>query len=492
MNSYKKIAKSSGLIASAQILKMAFSMVRNKVIAIALGTFGFGIWGLYQTLIEIIYNFSLLGVDKSGVREIAIIESKNKKEINETTQVLQILIWILSIVTFATCLFFSKTISQSLFQSDKYSSGIMIVSVVFLFKGAATCNSTILNGLQLLKPLASSQILGAAIGTCSVITLVYSVGLSGIPYFLLLIAISEWLTSYYFLRKNYKISPNIPFDVFKKKYQIFFKVGFGFFIAAIVAAASTYLARTFLLKEYNLESLGIYQASWNISNLYIGIILSAMGVDFMPRLTKSITQKDKASSLINEQMEFGTLLASFGIAFILIFSKTIITLLYSDAFQEATEIIRWQAFGVFFRVIGFPLSYAIMAKKKSYHYIAVQIIFWVSDYLLLVLISNTLGFKFLGLNYFFSYIIYLLLAGTVTYKLVNFKPSKLLIKIFTISSCFLVLSFIISFLLTGLPHLFAGVLTLIALLLWMNYYFKKYMNINAMSKLNELITSIKK
>ena len=70
-NTYKSILKSSGLIAYVQIFQMALGLVRNKVVALVLGASGFGIWGLFNTFMEMVTTFSTLGIDQSGVRDIA-------------------------------------------------------------------------------------------------------------------------------------------------------------------------------------------------------------------------------------------------------------------------------------------------------------------------------------------------------------------------------------------------------------------------------------
>ena len=66
-NSYKQMAKSSGIVAFVQIFQMLFGLVRNKAIALIVGTSGFGIWSLYHTFLEMTGNFSVFGLDRGGV-----------------------------------------------------------------------------------------------------------------------------------------------------------------------------------------------------------------------------------------------------------------------------------------------------------------------------------------------------------------------------------------------------------------------------------------
>lgn len=98
--------------------------------------------------------------------------------------------------------------------------------------------------------------------------------------------------------------------------------------------------------------------------MYVGMILSAMGVDFMPRIMTYIQNNAKVSDCINEQIELGVLIAGIGILASFVFAPVILNLFYSKEFETGTSIIRWQLIGVLFRVFGFSFGYVITAKRE--------------------------------------------------------------------------------------------------------------------------------
>jgi len=69
--SYKTIVKTTGLIGAVQVFQIVFGLIRNKVLAILVGTHGVGIWGLYKNFTDMATKISMLGLDSSGVRQIA-------------------------------------------------------------------------------------------------------------------------------------------------------------------------------------------------------------------------------------------------------------------------------------------------------------------------------------------------------------------------------------------------------------------------------------
>lgn len=473
MSSYKNIIKTSGLIAIVKVFEIVFRLIRNKFIAVILGTKGFGIWSLYQTYINAVTTFSAFGLDQSGVREI----SKNVDDHVYTAKTIYVFrkaMLLTSSFTSLLSMIFSKEISQSLFNSSEYYLGIIIISFVIFFNTISNGQKSVLIGLRNLKYLAVSQILAAVIGSIATVLLIVIMGLYGIPFGVFCIGLVSLVSTWYFVKKLDIPKTKPQKNEFIQTLKPLLRLGFGFSIAGLFATLSIYLTRVFLSHHFSLEAVGIYQASWTISNMYIGIILTAIGVDFMPRLMGVIDDKEKVARLVNEQMELGLLVSSLAVVFIILFSPFILNIFFSENFIGGTEIIRWQVLGVGMRVLGFPLGHAIMAKNKPLLYLIVQAIFWFSDYLILVIISINYGFSSLGINYFISYTIYLILAWLICYKIINFTPSSLLMKTIFICSSFIGISWITYV----FDSIYIDLLVFILLLSIVNIILKKDMQIS--------------
>jgi len=475
MPSYRTIIKSTGLIASVQIVQIIFGLVRNKVVALLLGAKGFGIWGLYNTYIEMAIAFSTMGLDQSGVRQIS--KSEDSRTISKCIWVFRRTLVLASLFTSILSIVLSKTISKAIFNSEDYYIGVIIVSFVIFFNGISKGQIAILNGLRNLKGLAISQILGAIIGSTLCVSLVYLFGGEGIPFFLLSIGLTAAISTWWFVRRMNLNVVRPSNDEIRKELKQLFSLGLGFSLAGIVAALMTWLSRVFLAQHYDFNAVGIYQASWTISNLYIGMILTAMGVDFMPRIMKLLGKPKELNAVINEQIELGILISSIGVVSILVFSPLILKLLYSSEFTPGVNIIRWQVLGVGLRVVAFPFSYVVMAHNKPRTYVIIQTIFWVTDFLLLVLFSNLFGFDGLGVNYFFSYMLYLFMSFVASYRICKFTFSKLAKKISIISFMFIAFAWLVTQY-AGKYSYMIGVLLIILVSLWISTYLKRYMNIN--------------
>lgn len=476
-SSYGDIARSSGIIGGVQIMKIIFGLIQNKVLALVVGPHGFGIWGMYNTYIEMVTSFSSLGLDASGVRQIA----KNPDDTVSTAKCIWVFkraLFCISLVASVLSMIFSRAISQSLFGTPDYYWGVAIVSIVILLNGIAKGNIAILNGLRHIKKLAVSQILGAFTGAVAAILSVLFLGVEGIPLFLVVIGLTAALSTWWYVRKL-SLQTIVPSRTeAKRELKGLIVMGLGFSLSGAIFTFTAYLSRIFLSSEFDMSAVGIYQASWTISNLYIGTILTAMGVDFMPRLMKVIGDRVQVNQMVTEQLEFGVLLSGIGVLGILIFSPLVLKIFYSSEFMAGAPIIRWQVLGVALRIFGFVFGYAIMAHNRPMLYVFAQGVVFFLDYVLLVVFAKTIGFDGLGINYCLSYLSYLLIGYLACRRLFKFTLSRRLLLITGVEWIAIITVWVITWLIGGVWGIVWGAVCLVVYLFWINYALKRYMNFN--------------
>jgi enterobacterial common antigen flippase len=82
-------------------------------------------------------------------------------------------------------------------------------------------------------------------------------------------------------------------------------------------------------------------------------------------LTAVADNNQKIAHEVNTQTEIGLLLAIPALAFTLVFAPVIIPLFYSGKFDDAIGVLRWAVFGVFGKIVTWPLGYVMYAKGRS-------------------------------------------------------------------------------------------------------------------------------
>ena len=232
-SSYKDIIKSSGLIAYVQVFQMFFGLLRNKAIALILGASGFGIWGLYNTFMEMVTAFSCLGLDRSGVREIA--KSQDIENTQRCIWIFKRLIFSMAVFLSIVIVLLSKHISVFLFNSPDYRYGIMVMALVILCRSLNSSFYSILNGLRFLKELAKSQIYATVAGSILAVIIIIILRERAITLALFAIAGCMAFYSYYFVRKL-KITTKRPslteaIPIIRSLYSL----GLGFCVSSIIS-----------------------------------------------------------------------------------------------------------------------------------------------------------------------------------------------------------------------------------------------------------------
>jgi enterobacterial common antigen flippase len=214
------------------------------------------------------------------------------------------------------------------------------------------------------------------------------------------------LTSWWYARKVTVRPCRLPLREIITEARGLLGMGAAFLTSGLLVAGVDYLTRVLIVRELGMDAVGLYNATWTLSSLYVGIVLQAMGADFYPRLT-GVANNDAALNLmVNEQSEMGILIAIPGILATLTLAPWVLKFFYSAAFVPAVEIIRWQIIGIALRVISWPMGFVQLAKGMSGLFMATETIFSILHVGLLFVCMRLWGLDGVGISFMALYIAY--------------------------------------------------------------------------------------
>jgi PST family polysaccharide transporter len=366
VSSYRQIFKSTAVIGAAQVANIGIGIVRNKALAVFLAPAGFGLAGTYLTVTGFVGGVTGLGLGMSGVRQIA--EAAASGDQNKITRTIQALRWasfLSGILGMVVLLALCVPLSYSTFGNGNHAGAIALMSLSLLFGGISAGQYALIQGLRRLVDLGKSQVAGAFFGMLASVVLVYYLRERGIAIYLVASAGMAVLFSYWYARKI-----EIP-RIKMRLGELWFEsrglltLGFAFLIQNLVLGLGAYLSRVLIINDLGLAAVGLYTAAWTLSSYYVGMVLKAMGADFYPRLTATANDHPTMNRLVNEQIEMGLLIAVPGVLAVLALAPLALQILYSGAFVNAAEIIRWQVLGVVLQVVSWPVAFVQLAKGKG-------------------------------------------------------------------------------------------------------------------------------
>lgn len=411
-----QILKSTAIIGSSNLFVAVTRLVQMKVFAHLLGPSGLGLVGIYHSIMATTATVGGLGLSSSGVR--AVSEScgaGNERDLATVVLVLRRLTLFFGLLT-ATGLFLLRgPIADWVFDAVGHAGDVGVLSLGVLFTIVSGSQGALLNGLRRVKDLARANVYSAIPGTATAIALVWFWGAAAVPFAIVATTLVALISYWWFAQRVPRMPVSPGYDEIWTKCQALVRLGAAFMAGGLVMAGAMFLTRVILLDQLGLASVGYFQAAWAIVVLSIDFILNAMGVDFYPLLTARIRDRAAANQLVNEQTEVALLLGGPLILGMILFAPALIAVLYTPAFDTATDLLRWLLFGNILKIVSWPMSFLIMAQARAKTFVLLELL-WASTYLSgIYLGSNVFGINAAGYAFLGSYVIY----GTALYLIVR-------------------------------------------------------------------------
>ena len=422
--SYLQILKSTALIGGSAMVNIGFSIIRSKILAMLLGPGGIGLFALYNSILDLAQSFAGLGVESSGVRQIARFAGTGEAEhIARTAIVLRRISIVLGLVGGLLLALLAVPASIATFGDGTHSAGIAILGIAIFCRLVSSGQTALIQGMRRIGDLARLNVLGAFFSTVISIPFVYLWGLNGIVPSLVAAAAATIATSWWYARKIRIPAVHVSARSMWQEGTALLGLGFVFMATGVLTIGGAYMIRLVVLRLEGLDGAGFYQAAWALGGLYAGFILHAMGTDFYPRLTALQDDHDACNRLVNEQAQISILLAGPGLLATLTLSPLVIAIFYTSEFHAAVELLRWICLGMMLRILAWPMGFIILAKGARSVFFWTEFAATVVHVGLVWLLVSYVGLAGAGMAFFGLYIWHALLIYVLVRKMTGFRWS---------------------------------------------------------------------
>lgn len=420
--SYKSIFKATTLFGGVQIYQIIINIIRSKFVAVLLGTAGMGLQGLYQSTLQFIQSITSLGLSQSAVRDVSEANgSGNVERIGKTVSAFRKLVWFTGLLGMGIVLFISPLLSKVTFGNYDYTVPFIILSVILMIDQLASGQKVLLQGMRRLKDLAKASAIGATLGLLVSVPIYYLFGIKGIVPTLILNSLFGLIISWFFARKiKIPKHPITTKETWKRgKYMV--RMGIAMSVSGILSTATSYIIRAFILHQGGADAVGLYQAGFVIINTYAGMVFTAIGTDFYPRLAAVNQDNAACRTVISQQGEIATQILAPLLCGCILLMPFIIELLYSQQFLEASPFVLWCCPGMMFRLASWLIAYQFVAKAESRLFIITEIIGGIILTSLSLLGYQIGGLAGMGIAFTTDYILYFIIVLMIAVKHYNFS-----------------------------------------------------------------------
>jgi PST family polysaccharide transporter len=424
-HTYGQILKSSAIVGGSTVLNVGMGVVRTKIMALLLGPAGFGMAGLYTSIITLTQSIAGMGINSSGVRQIAeAAGSEDQDRIAKTTTVLRRTSVVLGLLGTVLLALFSKQVSVVTFGDARQRGAVCLISLAVLFQLISAGQGALIQGMRKITDLAKMNVIGAFSGLVISIPVVYFMREKGIAISLVLVAAMTIGTSWWFSRKIKMRAARLTLGEISYEAGSLLKLGVAFMVSGLTVPCVAYFVRVLLLRQLGITAAGMYQSAWTLGGLYIGFILQAMGADFYPRLSAVANDNAECNRLVNEQALIGLLIAGPGVLATLTLAPLVIALFYSTSFGGAVPVLRWICLGATLQVVTWPMGFIIVAKARQNLLLLSEILWAFSAVGLAWACITWRGLSGAGIAFFLAYVAHWIIVYPITRRLSGFRWSR--------------------------------------------------------------------
>lgn len=391
-DSYDHVLKYTGMFGGVQVLVTLIGLVRNKFMALLLGTAGVGFNALFVSMQNFASQCTNLGISFGAVPKLSeYYEEQQEEQLEYHIQVIRLWSMIAAGLGFLFCVAVSPLMNDLSFTWGNHTLHYAMLGVSVAMLTLTGGETAVLKATRRLGALAKIQIYTAIISVLVSIPLYYYYGHSGvIPVIVSMAAVTMVATMRYSYR-SYPLRLQWTGSVLKSGAGMI-RLGVAFVLAAAVGSASEMFIRAFLNVEGGLGDVGLYNAGFMLTITYAGMVFSSMEQDYFPRLSAVSKDVEKTNETVNKQMEVSLLLLAPMLVALLTALPVLVPLLFSNEFMPVVEMAQVAVLAMYFKVLNLPVAYITLARSKSLAYLLLE-----TAYFVVLVVGVMAGFRMWGI-----------------------------------------------------------------------------------------------
>ncbi|MDE5683086.1 MAG: oligosaccharide flippase family protein [Muribaculaceae bacterium] len=373
-NSYRNILKRISAFGGVQLFSILISLVRGKFVAMFLGPEGMGISSLYTSATNSVQQISSLGLNLALVKEAAAGKD-DRERLPHIFSVAIRLITFTALLGGIVCILLSPLLSMWTFGNTDYTVGFVLLSLSVSLSIAGAGYLSLLQGMGEVRRLAKASLVGGLTGLCCGVPLYYLFGYDGIVPGMIILSATSFLFYFISFRRCVSLRPaSFNWQRHKPLVKRLLTVGLVLMLGSLSGTLTNYIINAFIRHTGSVEDVGLFQAANSLTNQYVGLIFSALALDYFPRLAAAKDDLGKFGEIINRQIEIVSLIITPLLLILILTAPLVIRILLTDDFLASSSLIRWLGLGVMMQAVAFPIGYAFIAQNNNRLYIWNEIV----------------------------------------------------------------------------------------------------------------------
>ena len=388
------------------MLKLVFGFITSKALALFVGANGMAFVGNFRAFLNVVENFSLLGIQNAIVKYVSEYQH-DKPKLKSVLATFGLLLLVSSFVISLGLIFGANYLSKQIFHhSEKYSLVFYVLAIVFPLYVFSTFCISVINGFQQYKKVIYIQIISSCIALLFSVFLIYNYETFGALISLVLAPVFVFFVSFFYLRNV--ISFSVVFSIASFDFSVVKNLSEYVLMALVSGVIGSFVLleiRTDIIEITGLKNAGIYEGLQRISSYYLLFISSIMAIYFYPKLAE---KNSNTKEIIFNYLKTIIPIFIIGLVFIYFLRKIIIQVLFSAEFETMETLFLWQLVGDLLKAIALIFGTILIATKQTKVFVITEIVslfimYYSSNWML-----HAVGINGIVMAHTFTYFAYLL------------------------------------------------------------------------------------
>jgi O-antigen/teichoic acid export membrane protein len=373
------------------IFKLMFAIASLKVVAFYVGPSGMAVVGQIQAFLQIL-SAGASSVTTTGVVKL-IAEDKIPKE--RALQSSLVLLTAFSFSFFLVLLFTNNVISDFFLQGE-WSRALLLLPLGAFFLGLNNLFVSYFNGCQKYNEYFWFSVITALLTTLATCVLAFSFGKSGAIYSIALAPVVAGLCVL-ILPARFRLPKLNLISLDIKTIKVLLSYSFMALGSVIIVYGVQIALRDYISISGSMAEAGVWYAATRLSDIYMGICSVLFSTLLLPKYSSQ-----ENSDLARLVLKVGG--AAFGFVLLMIgsvalFADFAVFLVYGDAFNMATGVIRIYVLGDALKCLSWVFLYIMIAKQHVKFYLAYEVFSALLYLAFCVIFFRLYGFENMAFGY---------------------------------------------------------------------------------------------
>ncbi|PKH20172.1 O-antigen flippase [Enterobacterales bacterium CwR94] len=392
--------------------RMMAGFLVSKAIAVYTGTAGMALLGQAQNLITMLNGIVNAPTSSAVVRYTSEYCDKGFAACSPWWRASGQWVILFCVSLIPTGVILSKYISLWLFETPDYNWLVCVIFIVLPFSAVSTLINSVINGQQQYKKYIALGIVSLIISTVVMLALILWWGINGA---LIAAAIQSALIGvvmFVICIRQPWMKINLWWGKVGTEHRL--KIG-SYILMAIASAISMPLAliaiRKIIIVNVGWDAAGQWQAVWKISEVYLSVITMALGIYFLPQLSKLKNYVDIRNEINKTALIIVPVVILMALC-VYFLRDLAITVLFTESFRNARDLFGIQLIGDVLKISSWLYAYPMISRGATKWFVGSEIVFSIS--LVVMTAIFVPEFKTDGANiaYMINYAVYFIFVFT--------------------------------------------------------------------------------